>query len=112
MTARGITETVYEVLLDVAKQRHPELEQVRASDTLQGDLGLQSLDLAQIVARLEMELESDPFLELVSITSVRTVADVVSAYERAASNSTAGVDVDLEAAAERALARRSPGGGS
>lgn len=44
------------------------------------DLGLSSLDLARLIAQLEIQLNADPFLELVSITSVKTVNDLINAY--------------------------------
>lgn len=46
------------------------------------DLGLKSLDLAQLVALLEYSLRVDPFARLVSITDVRTVGDLCLAYEK------------------------------
>jgi acyl carrier protein len=63
-----------------AVERRPRLE----PDLLLVDqLGLRSLDLARIVAVLELELGVDPFSELVPITTVRTVADLYRAYDPA-----------------------------
>jgi acyl carrier protein len=47
------------------------------------ELGLNSLMLAQLLIQLETELDVDPFEEEVSITDMRTVRDLVDAYERA-----------------------------
>lgn len=44
------------------------------------DLGLSSLDLAQLIAVMEMELEMDPFVKGVSIAEVRTLNDLYKAY--------------------------------
>ena len=53
------------------------------ADKLNATLGLSSLDLAFLVAELEVELGVDPFAKLVSITSVRSVDDLVQAYRSA-----------------------------
>jgi hypothetical protein len=55
----------------------------RAARLLSATLGLSSLDLAFVVAELEAELGVDPFAKLVSITSVRSVGDLVRAYQQA-----------------------------
>jgi acyl carrier protein len=52
------------------------------SQRLGPDLGLTSLELAQLVFALETRLAADPFQELVPITSVRTVADLCQAYQQ------------------------------
>ena len=46
------------------------------------DLGLRSLDLARIIAKLEVKLDADPFAELVSVTSIRTPGDLCAAYAK------------------------------
>jgi aryl carrier-like protein len=43
--------------------------------------GLTSLDLAALVARLSRRWKIDPFLEAKTITEVRTVAELYSAYQ-------------------------------
>lgn len=57
----------------------PPAREPTAGDRLDA-LGLKSLDLARLVAELEEELDFNPFAELVDITSVRTVGDLVAAY--------------------------------
>jgi acyl carrier protein len=49
------------------------------------ELGLNSLFLAQLLIQLELELGVDPFEDRFSITDMRTVRDLVNAYERALS---------------------------
>lgn len=75
-----IAIAVREVVLEVVQEKHPERTSVEDRDRLNGDLGLRSLDLAQIVALLEMKLDADPFAELVPVTSIRTVGDIIKAY--------------------------------
>ena len=62
----------------VERDRPPGV--IEASSRLGLDLGFESLDLALLVARLEVATGLDPFAEDVAITSIRTVGDVVSAY--------------------------------
>ncbi|MFJ3927302.1 acyl carrier protein [Streptomyces sp. NPDC090022] len=56
--------------------------------------GVNSLMLAQLLIQLETELGVDPFGEQLSITEIRTLRELVGAYEaaleRAASGATAG----------------------
>jgi hypothetical protein len=77
---KSYEQTIFSVLREIATQRNPELPPLEKSQTLTYDLGLRSLDLAQLVATLELELHADPFAQLVPITSVRTVGDVCEAY--------------------------------
>ncbi len=102
---------VHEVVLEVVQQASAAVISVGDSDTLTGELGLQSLDLAQIVATLEARTGLDPFAERVAITSVRTVGDLAAAYrstrdgDAADGDATAG-DARLEESMGRARARR------
>ena len=59
------------------------VRKLSGTDKLNATLGLSSLDLAFLVAELEAELGVDPFAKLVSITSVRSVEDLVRAYQQA-----------------------------
>lgn len=80
-------------------------------DRLNTDLGLTSLDLASLVAALEMKLKADPFQELVPITSVRTIGDLEAAYVRFFFGAgTVLEDDDLAEVRRRAEARRRHGG--
>ncbi|MEV0256064.1 hypothetical protein AB0H82_17605 [Streptomyces sp. NPDC050732] len=65
------------------------LPEIKDTDLLVDHLGLRSLHLARITAMLEVELDLDPFSELVPITSIRTVDDLYRAYDIAAEGGTA-----------------------
>jgi acyl carrier protein len=83
------------------------VREIKSEDGLNADLGLTSLDLASLVAALEMTLKADPFQEVVPITSVRTVGDLERAYVRFFSRAGDGVqDEDLAKIRRRAEARR------
>lgn len=76
----NVTDVVVAVIRGVVREQYPEVEEVRAEQGLVEDLGLKSLDLARIVAKLDNELGVDPFSEAVAITSIRTVGDLCEAY--------------------------------
>ncbi|MBN1394676.1 MAG: acyl carrier protein [Pirellulales bacterium] len=78
----NLKEKILGVVLDVAQENSPQLEAVRPDQMLVEDLGLRSLDLARIVAKLEMVLGVDPFAELVAVTSIRTPGDLIDAYSK------------------------------
>ena len=48
------------------------------------DLGFASLDIAQMIAMLEMEMGWDPFSQGVSITEVHTVGQLIEVYGKPA----------------------------
>jgi acyl carrier protein len=104
-----VRETVFRRLAEVMREGEAAafVDRIALPATLNGGLGLGSLDLAQLVALLEADLKADPFAALVPITSVRTVADLCQAYQRALSGEApAGEDPALAAVRERAAARR------
>jgi acyl carrier protein len=80
---KEVEETVHRAVFRVARQRSPAFEHVTNSQRLTIELGLKSLDLAKLVAILELELGVDPFAKLVPITEVRTVGDLCNAYRLA-----------------------------
>jgi len=78
----NLNETILAVVFDVAQEKSPEIDAVRPDQMLVEDLGLRSLDLARIIAKLEMKLGVDPFAELVAVTSIRTPGDLAAAYAK------------------------------
>lgn len=75
-----VERTVHEVVLEVVRRKKVETTNVRNEDRLHANLGLGSLDLAEIVAKLETVLGVDPFAEDVAVTSIRSVGDLRQAY--------------------------------
>lgn len=107
LTGSEIEALVHDRIRAVLRERFGEARAFSGGDKLNATLGLTSLDLAFLVSDLEAELGVDPFAELVSITSVRTVDDLVGAYRRAFFPQDAPAALDgLEAAAKRGKARR------
>jgi acyl carrier protein len=77
-----LKETIMGVVRGVVREKSPEIAEIRPDQLLVDDLGLRSLDLARIIAKLEMKLDVDPFAELVSVTSIRTPGDLCAAYAK------------------------------
>lgn len=107
-TRAQLENVVHEKIRTTLEERGNDVHVIHGTDSLNGALGLSSLDLATIVAELESALGVDPFSRIVSITSVRSVDDLVGAYCEAYSPQTkpAAAAEDLIAAARRAQSRR------
>jgi acyl carrier protein len=82
-TLGQIESVVHEHVRAILAERAGEVPHLSGSEKLSATLGLSSLDLALLVAELEAQLGVDPFAKLVSITSVRSVDDLVRAYQQA-----------------------------
>jgi acyl carrier protein len=67
-------------LLEIVRRRSPSITSVSDEQKLTSDLGLQSLDMAELVAVLEIEFGADPFLSQASIADVHTVGDLCKVY--------------------------------
>lgn len=108
-TPEQIQTVVHDKIRLVLAGRDKEVGPLSEADKLNATLGLDSLDLATLVAELEAELGVDPFAKLVSITSVRSVGDLVRSYQRAFDpelQPEGQHDAAVAAALERAQARR------
>lgn len=74
-----IETRVLETIRAVFANKGTPAPPVDGATLLDNSLGLDSLDYAELVARLEMEFGFDPFADG-PIPSVRVVADLVSLY--------------------------------
>jgi acyl carrier protein len=81
-TLAQIESIVHGRIRALLAERGNEVVRLSGAEKLSATLGLSSLDLAFLVAELEAELGVDPFAKLVSITSVRSVEDLVRAYQQ------------------------------
>jgi len=81
-TREQIESTVHDRIRAILADRGSQAGRLSGAEKLNATLGLSSLDLAFLVAELEAALGVDPFAKLVSITSVRSVGDLVRAYQK------------------------------
>jgi len=72
---------INEIILKIIKQRSQQVISVSQSHNLIADLGFGSMDIAQLVATLELKFNVDPFSKQISIADVRTVEDLFNAYQ-------------------------------
>jgi acyl carrier protein len=106
---KEILDMIQEEIDLILEERGLPAKRIGAADRLSADLALKSLELARLVAALEVRTGADPFQELVSITSVRSVGDLQEAYRRffagdsAVQDSEELLDAQRRAAARKAL---------
>ena len=77
-----LKQEIYATVQSVVEEEGIDVSEIHDHDALGDDLGLRSIDIARIIAILELQLAVDPFAELVPITSVRTVGDLWAAYAK------------------------------
>lgn len=105
-TRAELEAVICEKIRMALEERGGDIPAIRGADTLNGALGLSSLDLAIVVAELESALGVDPFSRIVPITSVRSVDDLIEAYLKAYLQHEPEADEGLVEAARRARDRR------
>jgi acyl carrier protein len=106
-TRAELESVIHDKIRTLLEERGDDVSAIRGANSLNAALGLSSLDLAIVVAELESALGVDPFSKIMSITSVRTVDDLVEAYLKAYLPGTKSAeDEDLLEAAQRARGRR------
>jgi acyl carrier protein len=104
----GRADTIHAALRGLLRSLGHLEPRTSAGDTLTGALGLSSLDVLALVSRLNATFGVDPFAGPRSVTGLRTVGDLIRAYENACSP-IAGASVDrdmLRTSAKRAELRR------
>jgi acyl carrier protein len=83
---KGIENAIKQIL-DQKSYKAPEIkDELRIIE----DLGFSSLDIAQLIAYLEMELGVDPFSEGALITSINTVESLCNVYQSCINNNIGG----------------------
>lgn len=76
-----IKNTINNVVREIQEQQsYPQIE-LKQEHNITRDLGFISLDIAQLIASLEMELGVDPFAQGVLLTEVTTIGKLYNVYE-------------------------------
>ncbi len=78
----SIREIVVNMLGEVAEMTDSELIPLLNDGTVLLESGLDSLGFAILVARLEEELEYDPFTQLETVIYPRTLGEFIAIYEQ------------------------------
>lgn len=80
---KDIGGAVKAAIRQVAEEQSIPVATIEDHHAIVDDLGFKSLDISTLVVLLEQNLGVDPFSSFkASLTDIRTVADVVSIYER------------------------------
>ena len=79
MVKDSTLQKVILVFEEVLKNKHMRPSALDAGTILDGSLGLESLDFAEIVVRLADEFENDPFASAVT-PEVTTLGDLAALY--------------------------------
>ncbi len=107
---QNVTQSIIDEILALLAAKGSTQSKIDESDELNAHLGLTSLELAQLVAMLEVRLDADPFATQTPITRIRTVGDLIDAYEQFLSGEPAEPESNssdaLLAAQQRAASRR------
>ena len=72
---------IIEVLKEIQERNHYPQKPLQDDVKIVNGLGFSSLDVAELIAVLEMELGVDPFAAGVSIMSVQTIGELYQVYE-------------------------------
>ena len=105
---RSVEQIIRDVIVEVADEKDLVIKEIQDTHRLIGDIGLESIDLARIIAVLEFRLGIDPFSTLVPITDIQTVGDICKAYRLCFSEDHAEeVKIDFQPSKDRAEARLS-----
>jgi len=110
-TPAQIESTIHDKIRAILEEQGSHYGRLSGMEKLSATLGLSSLDLAFLVAELESTLGVDPFAKLVSITSIRSVVDLVQAYQKACFPDLMSSEEDnsISTAVKRAQTRRARG---
>lgn len=77
-------EVVLQIIKNIQEQQsYPQIE-ITNDSKIVTDLGFKSLDIAQLIAMLEIELGVDPFAEGAVLEEIKTVQDLYTVYQKGA----------------------------
>ncbi|WP_159084029.1 acyl carrier protein [Saccharobesus litoralis] len=80
-----VQQTIYSVLREIQERNGYPLKEINEEVKVVKNLGFSSLDVAELVAVLEMEFGIDPFSQGVSIMEVHSVGELIAVYQNALS---------------------------
>lgn len=78
----NVKEIIHDALKIIQEQNVYKLTSLHHDTKIVGGLGFSSLDVAQLIAMLELEFGVDPFSEGVSIMDVSTIGEMQNVYEQ------------------------------
>jgi acyl carrier protein len=85
-TVGDLKKIIDETIKSIQEQQSYKVIELNDNLKIIHDLGFSSLDIAQLVATLEMETGFDPFSKGVSIKEINTLGDIYKIYQNEAGN--------------------------
>lgn len=76
-----VEKIVIPCIQDLLSEKSSAKKLVHYQMLLVDELGLSSMDIARLIARLDIELHKEPFDEDLAITDIRTIEDLIAAYQ-------------------------------
>lgn len=86
-----VFSTIITEIVDIRRNKQLNAAAI-AEDTRLADLGISSLDLAELISNLESIFNVDPFADMVPITSIVDVGSLCDAYITCLGGESAPVD--------------------
>ena len=80
---RDIEQAVHNEITHILNEKELSMDALTNDMTLNAAIGITSLELARLVSVLDDKFGVDPFMELIPITSIRTIGDLMHAYQQA-----------------------------
>ncbi len=78
-----IKKLIYQLVQELQEKRSSPAIKIKDTHKLIDDLKLTSLDVAELIATLEIELGFDPFIDgTASITDISSIGSLCSVYEQ------------------------------
>src|SRR3990167_8670256 len=78
-----IEHSIHGEIVSILGENNVHVEAISNESKLNSELGMTSLELARLVSVLDDKFGVDPFMELIPITSIRTIGDLMHAYQQA-----------------------------
>jgi acyl carrier protein len=76
-----IKKNIKHAIQQILDQKSYNIPEIKDELRMIEDLGFSSLDIAQLIAHLEMELGADPFSERALLSSINTVGSLYNVYQ-------------------------------
>lgn len=78
-----LEQAVHNEIMHILNEKELSIHALDNDMTLNATIGMTSLELARLVSVLDDKFGVDPFMELIPITSIRTIGDLINAYQQA-----------------------------
>jgi acyl carrier protein len=108
-TELKVHQAVHEQIQRLLRERDTNVPNIAGESHLQADLGFTSVELVKLISALDANLYVDLLAQNISIADLRSVGDLIQAYQKSLSSlrsSPTNADELLLATRRRAQARR------